>query len=98
MRIAVHVFLSGVSFKIKAPSIAESMGAKAIYVIDPINYRVQHAIKNGAEHVFKSVDDFVQYKNGSGVDLVFEATNSPEGLNLSIHAKYSSTAFGTTSA
>ena len=66
--------------------ILKSMGAKAIYVIDPINYRVQHALKNGAEHIFKSVDDFVQYKNGSGVDLVFEATNSPEGLNLSIHA------------
>ena len=33
-----------------------------------------------------AVDDFVQYKNGGGVDLVFEATNSPEGLNLSIHA------------
>ena len=68
--------------------ILKSMGAKVIYVIDPINYRVQHALKNGAEHVFKSVDDFIQYKNGDGVDLVFEATNSPDGLNLSIHVKY----------
>ena len=48
--------------------ILKSMGAKAIYVIDPINYRVQHALKNGAEYVFKSVDEFVQHKNGGGVD------------------------------
>ena len=30
------------------------MGAKEIYVIDPINNRVQQALMNGEENVFKS--------------------------------------------
>ena len=50
------------------------MGAKAIYVIDPINYRVQHALKNGAEHVFKSVDDFSFLSVWHGTCLWFRTT------------------------
>ena len=66
--------------------ILKNMGAKSIHVIDPIQYRTQHALNNGADMGFLSVDEFIEYNNGVGVDLVFEATNSPHGLNLSIQA------------
>ena len=71
-------------YKICILKILKSMGAKAIYVIDPINYRVQHALKNGAEHVFKSVDDFVQYTdNGIVSTYIAVATSTNQAPSTS---------------
>ena len=74
--------------------LAGKSGAKTVTAFDVTEYPTKFAapVENfdDVNHLDvktkRRVDEFVQYKNGGGVDLVFEATNSPEGLNLSIHA------------
>jgi len=66
--------------------ILKNMGAKSISVVDPLEYRVKHALNEGADQGFVSIEEFGDFKKGKCAELIFEATNSPLGLNISIQA------------
>jgi L-iditol 2-dehydrogenase len=62
--------------------LARMMCKKAIYAIDPINYRTEKARQLGADEVAADPAAIAEWTNGRGVDLVLEATNSPEGFQI----------------
>eukprot|EP00039_Didymoeca_costata_P015951 m.278058 g.278058 ORF g.278058 m.278058 type:complete len:945 (+) comp16314_c0_seq41:207-3041(+) len=53
---------------------------KNIIAVDPIPYRAEAGSKAGATHVSTSLADVHKLTNGQGCDLVWEATNSPDGM------------------
>jgi L-iditol 2-dehydrogenase len=59
--------------------VAKLCGAGTLYAVDPLEYRLETAKKLGADIVAKSYKDVLKQTNGRGVDVVFEATNSPLG-------------------
>lgn len=53
-------------------------GVAPIYAVDPLEYRTNLALKNGADHVFNGtaadeLDGFLEATKGRGADAVFEA-------------------------
>ncbi|SEP60775.1 L-iditol 2-dehydrogenase [Pseudomonas sp. NFACC02] len=62
--------------------LARMMCKKAVYAIDPINYRTEKARQLGADEVAADHAAIAEWTNGRGVDLVLEATNSPEGFQI----------------
>jgi L-iditol 2-dehydrogenase len=66
--------------------LARSMCKKAIYAIDPIAYRAEKARELGADKVAGSYEAIAEWTDGRGVDLVLEATNSPEGFQIAAQA------------
>jgi L-iditol 2-dehydrogenase len=62
--------------------LARMMCKKAIYCIDPINYRTEKARQLGADEVAADHAAIAEWTDGRGVDLVLEATNSPEGFQI----------------
>lgn len=59
--------------------VARHSGAGDIYVIDPLEYRAQAALRLGATKVALDHREIDAWTNGRGVDVVLEATNSPLG-------------------
>ncbi len=59
--------------------VAKLCGAGTLFAVDPLEYRLEVAQKVGADVVVKSHEDVLKQTNGRGVDIVFEATNSPIG-------------------
>lgn len=55
-------------------------GADRVYAIDPVAYRAQAAKRLGADEVAGDFDAVRRWTDGRGVDLVLEATNSPDGF------------------
>jgi L-iditol 2-dehydrogenase len=62
--------------------LARMLCKKAIYAIDPINYRTEKARQLGADEVSADHAAIAEWTQGRGVDLVLEATNSPEGFQI----------------
>ncbi|WP_426149455.1 zinc-dependent alcohol dehydrogenase [Pseudomonas sp. DC3000-4b1] len=58
----------------------------AIYAIDPIGYRTAKAAQLGATKVAAHHSAIAEWTDGRGVDLVLEATNSPEGFQIAADA------------
>lgn len=54
----------------------------AIYAIDPVEYRTNKAAELGATQVAAHHSAIAEWTDGRGVDLVLEATNSPEGFQI----------------
>jgi L-iditol 2-dehydrogenase len=59
--------------------VAKLCGAGTLYMVDPLEYRLEVAKKLGADVVVKSHQDVLEQTNGRGTDVVIEATNSPLG-------------------
>ncbi len=59
--------------------VARRAGAGKIFVIDPLAYRTQVARTLGADAVGQRHADVSEWTGGRGVDVVLEATNSPQG-------------------
>ena len=66
--------------------LARKLCKKAIYAIDPIAYRADKALQLGADQSAASYEAIAQWTDGRGVDLVLEATNSPQGFQIAAHA------------
>ncbi|MDH0747124.1 alcohol dehydrogenase catalytic domain-containing protein [Pseudomonas sp. GD03842] len=66
--------------------LARMLGKKAVYAIDPINYRTEKARQLGADQVAADHAAIAEWTGGRGVDLVLEATNAPEGFQIAAHA------------
>jgi len=62
--------------------LARRLCKKAIYAIDPINYRTEKARQLGADDVSADHAAIAEWTHGRGVDLVLEASNSPEGFQI----------------
>jgi len=62
--------------------LARMLCKKAIYAIDPINYRTEKALQLGADHAAADHAAIAEWTAGRGVDLVLEATNSPHGFQI----------------
>ena len=60
--------------------LARAGGAGQIICVDPIGYRTEKARELGADHVAQSYEAIAEWTGGRGVDLVIEATNSPEAF------------------
>ncbi|MFF7710368.1 alcohol dehydrogenase catalytic domain-containing protein [Pseudomonas sp. NPDC007930] len=60
--------------------LARLMCKKAVYAIDPIAYRAAKAGQLGADQCAAHHSAVAEWTGGRGVDLVLEATNSPEGF------------------
>lgn len=59
-------------------------GAGVVYCADPIEYRARKAVELGADQAGSSFKDIVEWMGGRGVDLVLEATTSPDGFAESV--------------
>jgi len=55
-------------------------GAGVVYCADPLEYRARKALELGADKAGTSYKDIVEWTGGKGVDLVLEATTSPNGF------------------
>lgn len=55
-------------------------GAGAVYCADPLAYRAGKAEELGADKAGSSYKDIVEWTGGKGVDLVLEATTSPNAF------------------
>jgi L-iditol 2-dehydrogenase len=64
----------GILQLLKVAGVAEPL------VVEPVAYRRDAALRLGAASVFASVEALSAATGGRGADLVFEATNSPEGF------------------
>jgi L-iditol 2-dehydrogenase len=62
--------------------LARRLCKKAIYAIDPINYRTEKARQLGADDVSADHAAIAEWTHGRGVDLVLEASHSPEGFQI----------------
>jgi L-iditol 2-dehydrogenase len=60
--------------------LARLAGAQAVYAVDPVSYRARMAQEFGADAGFGEYGAVIEATGGRGVDLVFEATDSPLGL------------------
>ena len=59
--------------------VARACGAGRIVAVDPLAYRCEVASELGADAVANSVAGVMEATDGRGVDVVLEATNSPDG-------------------
>jgi L-iditol 2-dehydrogenase len=59
--------------------VARVAGAGEIHVLEPFEYRREMALKLGADTVHSSNASLLAATHGRGVDIVLEATDSPEG-------------------
>ncbi len=66
--------------------VARQVGAGDIYVIDPLAYRAEKAKELGADEVSTGLGSIQTWTKERGVDVVLEATNSPEGVQHAIEA------------
>jgi L-iditol 2-dehydrogenase len=64
----------GILQLLKVAGVAEPL------VVEPVAYRRDAALRLGAASVFASVEALSAATGGRGADLVFEATNSPDGF------------------
>ena len=60
--------------------LARAGGAGHIIAVDPVGYRTEKARALGADDVAQSYEAIAELTQGRGVDLVIEATNSPEAF------------------
>jgi len=65
---------------LKMIQLARLAGVAEVYAVDPVGYRAAAAIKAGAGEAAGTVKAIAELTRGRGVDLVLEATNSPDGL------------------
>lgn len=66
--------------------LARLAGADRVYAVDPVAYRAEAARRLGAHDVAPSFEAVAGWTNGRGVDLVVEATNSPDGFHHAAEA------------
>jgi len=59
--------------------VAKWSGAGSIIVVDPLAYRRELALEQGADAVADSPEGVLEWTAGRGVDVVLEATTSPLG-------------------
>jgi len=59
--------------------VARDAGASRVYVIDPLEYRTRIALGLGADGAGTELDRIQEITEGRGVDVVLEATDSPDG-------------------
>jgi L-iditol 2-dehydrogenase len=64
--------------------LARAHGAGTIYCADPIEYRAKKALELGADKSGSSFQQIVDWTDGKGVDLVLEATTSPNAFAESV--------------
>lgn len=62
--------------------LARRGGAEKVYAVDPADYRREAARRLGASEVAGGHEAIVEWTGGRGCDLVLEATNSPDGLQM----------------
>ena len=62
------------------------VGVSRIHVIEPVAFRAQAALANGASSVSAGPDGALDATEGRGNDLVVEATNSPAGFGDAVLA------------
>lgn len=67
-------------------ALARHCGVGQIFAIDPVGYRAQAAGIEGADRVGADRGEIVGWTGGRGVDLVLEATNSPDGFQHAAEA------------
>lgn len=66
--------------------LAKRAGAERIYAVDPSDYRREAGRRLGADEIAQSHSAIAEWTGGRGCDLVLEATNSPDGLQMAVDA------------
>ncbi len=66
--------------------VAQAAGAGACYVIDPLPYRTEVAMRLGADCAADHPAALEEWTDGRGADVVLEATNRPEGFEHAIES------------
>lgn len=66
--------------------LARLSGADRVYAIDPVGYRAETAARLGADATAADRNAVAEWTDGRGVDVVLEATNSPDGLQHAVDA------------
>lgn len=66
--------------------LARLAGASRVYAIDPVDYRAAAAKRMGADKAACDVAAVADWTGGRGVDVVLEATNSPQGFQHAVEA------------
>lgn len=59
--------------------LAQISGSSHTSIIEPLAYRREKALSLGANSVFPNIESYLSSNDGKGVDVVIEATTSPEG-------------------
>lgn len=59
--------------------VARLAGAGRVWMIEPLAYRREVALRLGADEVYNHPDSLIEATGGRGADVVIEATDSPEG-------------------
>ncbi|WP_437911772.1 alcohol dehydrogenase catalytic domain-containing protein [Sorangium sp. So ce302] len=66
--------------------LARLAGVERVFAIDPVAYRAEAARRLGAHDAAPTFAAIAEWTGGRGVDLVIEATNSPEGFHHAAEA------------
>ncbi|KYF87482.1 hypothetical protein BE20_25930 [Sorangium cellulosum] len=61
-------------------------GAERVFAVDPIAYRAEAARRLGARDAAPTSAAVAAWTGGRGVDLVLEATSSPDGFHHAAEA------------
>ncbi|HWA79162.1 MAG TPA: alcohol dehydrogenase catalytic domain-containing protein [Acetobacteraceae bacterium] len=67
-------------------ALARFSGAGDVFAIDPVGYRREQAGALGASRIGADRSEIGEWTGGRGVDLVLEATNSPDGFQHAVDA------------
>lgn len=59
--------------------VARVAGAGELHVLEPLEYRRRKALELGADAVYSTPEELLESTKGRGVDIVLEATDSPQG-------------------
>jgi L-iditol 2-dehydrogenase len=59
--------------------VARTVGAGEIHVLEPLEYRRNLALELGADQSHSSTTSILEATKGRGIDVVLEATDTPEG-------------------
>lgn len=93
-RISVHdkvaIFGAG-PIGLLALQAVKSHGVTEIFVVDVIDYRLEYALKLGAERVINAskedaVKQIMEFTGGRGVDAIIEASGSPKAIQQALDA------------
>lgn len=66
--------------------LARHLGAETVYAVDPVSYRAEAARRLGADEVGDGHGFIEPRTDGRGVDLVLEATNSPDAFQHAVES------------
>jgi L-iditol 2-dehydrogenase len=66
--------------------VARASGAGRVFAVDPLPYRAEAARRLGADEAAGRHDAIAAWTGGRGVDVVLEATNSPEAPDQAVAA------------